>query len=182
MLEALGYQASEPLRQSGERFCWNFFATPRRRPTRPRRTKNFYTLRTTSFKRSIDARPRRDRSLPRRGLVGRSWSGGQDPPLSGDERADRGLRWCPVTVVPHTTALRGSRFEVTVSARYLKAGGFDAQGIVTIPAVRLIRLRVRNSGGQFLRYPTKYRSRSVSCIRPRSIERPAAPRNPLDFR
>ena len=51
------------------------------------------------------------------------------------EDADRVL----VTVVPHTTALRGSRFEVTVSARYLKAGGFDAQGIVTIPAVRLIR-------------------------------------------
>ena len=51
------------------------------------------------------------------------------------EDSDRAL----VTVVPHTTALRGSRFEVTVSARYLKAGGFDAQGIVTIPAVRLIR-------------------------------------------
>jgi mRNA interferase MazF len=51
------------------------------------------------------------------------------------EDADRVL----VTVVPHTTALRGSRFEVTVSAHYLKAGGFDAQGIVTIPAVRLIR-------------------------------------------
>jgi mRNA interferase MazF len=51
------------------------------------------------------------------------------------EDTDRAL----VTVVPHTTALRGSRFEVTVSARYLKVGGFDAQGIVTIPAVRLIR-------------------------------------------
>jgi len=51
------------------------------------------------------------------------------------EDADRAL----VTVVPHTTALRGSRFEIAVSARYLKAGGFDAQGIVTIPAVRLIR-------------------------------------------
>lgn len=53
------------------------------------------------------------------------------------EDADRALR-ALVTVVPHTTALRGSRFEETVSARYLKAGGFDTQGIVTIPAGGLI--------------------------------------------
>jgi hypothetical protein len=39
------------------------------------------------------------------------------------EDVDRAL----VTLVPHTTALRGTRFEVTVSVRYLKAGGFDAQ-------------------------------------------------------
>ena len=44
-----------------------------------------------------------------------------------------------VTVVPHTTSLRGTRLEVTVAARFLKAGSFDAQGIVTLPTVRLMR-------------------------------------------
>ena len=44
-----------------------------------------------------------------------------------------------VTVVPHTTTLRGTRFEVQVPARFLKAGAFDAQGIVTVPTVRLVR-------------------------------------------
>ena len=44
-----------------------------------------------------------------------------------------------VSVVPHTTSLRGTRFEMAVSARFLKPGAFDAQGIVTIPTVRLMR-------------------------------------------
>lgn len=44
-----------------------------------------------------------------------------------------------VTVVPHTTSLRGTPFEASVSARFLKTGAFDAQGIVTVPTVRLMR-------------------------------------------
>jgi mRNA interferase MazF len=44
-----------------------------------------------------------------------------------------------VSVVPHTTSLRSTRFEATVSARFLKTGAFDAQGIVTVPTVRLMR-------------------------------------------
>jgi len=43
-----------------------------------------------------------------------------------------------VTVVPHTTAFRSSRFEVRVSAGYLREGAFDAQGIVTVPKARLM--------------------------------------------
>lgn len=50
------------------------------------------------------------------------------------EESDRSL----VTVIPHTTALRKSRFEITVSARFLRSGAFDAQGIVTVPTVRLM--------------------------------------------
>lgn len=50
------------------------------------------------------------------------------------EESDRSL----VTVVPHTTTLRQSRFEVAVSPRFLKPGAFDAQGIVTVPTVRLM--------------------------------------------
>jgi len=44
-----------------------------------------------------------------------------------------------VTVVPHTTSLRGTRYEVSVPTSFLRAGGFDAQGIVTVPTVRLMR-------------------------------------------
>ena len=49
--------------------------------------------------------------------------------------ADRAL----VTLVPHTTSVRGSRFEVSVPVPFLRAGAFDAQSLVTIPFPRLIR-------------------------------------------
>lgn len=44
-----------------------------------------------------------------------------------------------VTVVPHTTSLRSTRFEAPAPVRFLKPGAFDAQGIVTVPTVRLMR-------------------------------------------
>jgi len=44
-----------------------------------------------------------------------------------------------VTLVPHTTSVRGTRFEVTVPKRFLRAGAFDAQGLVTVSPPRLIR-------------------------------------------
>lgn len=44
-----------------------------------------------------------------------------------------------VTPVPHTTSVRGSRFEVQSRVRFLQPGAFDAQGIVTVPPVRLVR-------------------------------------------
>ena len=44
-----------------------------------------------------------------------------------------------VTLVAHTTSARGSRFEVTVRARFLRAGVFDAQNLVTVPQATLIR-------------------------------------------
>jgi mRNA interferase MazF len=50
------------------------------------------------------------------------------------EESDRSL----VTVIPHTTAHRQSRFEIVVPVRFLRPGAFDAQGIVTVPAVRLM--------------------------------------------
>ena len=49
--------------------------------------------------------------------------------------ADRAL----VALVPHTTSVRGSRFEVPVPVPFLRAGAFDAQSLVTIPFPRLIR-------------------------------------------
>ena len=41
-----------------------------------------------------------------------------------------------VTVIPHTTTLRGSRFEVHVSLPFLKAGAFLAQSPATVPTRR----------------------------------------------
>lgn len=43
------------------------------------------------------------------------------------------------TLVPHTTSLRNSRFEVKLKVRFLREGGFDVQNLVTIPHAKLIR-------------------------------------------
>ena len=44
-----------------------------------------------------------------------------------------------VSLVPHTTSPRGSRFEASVSVPFLRSGVFDAQNLVTIPHAKLIR-------------------------------------------
>jgi len=44
-----------------------------------------------------------------------------------------------VTLLAHTTSPRGSQFEVAVKARFLKQGAFDAQSLVTVPHVKLLR-------------------------------------------
>ena len=49
--------------------------------------------------------------------------------------ADRAL----VTLVGHTTSVRGSRFEIPVPVPFLREGAFDAQSLVTIPHAKLIR-------------------------------------------
>jgi len=43
------------------------------------------------------------------------------------------------TLVPHTTSIRNSRFEVNPKVRFLREGVFDAQSLVTIPHAKLIR-------------------------------------------
>jgi mRNA interferase MazF len=44
-----------------------------------------------------------------------------------------------ITAVFHTTALRGSQFEVRTDVRFLKEGAFVAQSIATYPIARAIR-------------------------------------------
>ncbi len=44
-----------------------------------------------------------------------------------------------ITLIPHTTSLRDSRFEVKLSINFLRDGGFDVQNIITIPYAKLIR-------------------------------------------
>lgn len=53
-------------------------------------------------------------------------------PVSDQDRA-------LVTVIPHTTSPRGSRFEVAITTRWLHPGVFDAQNVVTIPHAKLVR-------------------------------------------
>ncbi len=43
------------------------------------------------------------------------------------------------TVVPHTTSVRGTRFEVRLSVPFLQPGAFDAQNVITIPHAKLLR-------------------------------------------
>jgi mRNA interferase MazF len=49
--------------------------------------------------------------------------------------ADRAL----VTIVPHTTSLRGSAYEISVKVPFLKPGAFLVQNVSTYPNVRAIR-------------------------------------------
>jgi mRNA interferase MazF len=45
-----------------------------------------------------------------------------------------------MTIVPHTTSVQGTRFEVAVRAKFLQAAGvFDAQQVVTVPQVKLVK-------------------------------------------
>ncbi|MFA5908917.1 MAG: type II toxin-antitoxin system PemK/MazF family toxin [Vicinamibacterales bacterium] len=60
--------------------------------------------------------------------------------------ADRAL----VTLVPHTTSVRQSGFEAAIPVGFLKAGAFDAQGLVTVPPVRLLRRLGKLSDAQLL--------------------------------
>jgi hypothetical protein len=50
--------------------------------------------------------------------------------------SDRAL----VTLVLHTTSERNTTFETALRTSFLKAGAFDAQGIVTVPVSRAIRM------------------------------------------
>ena len=44
-----------------------------------------------------------------------------------------------VSLIPHTTSTRGSRFEVQIKAKFLREGAFDVQNIITIPHAKLLR-------------------------------------------
>src|SRR5258707_1331715 len=70
------------------------------------------------------------------------------------EDEDRAL----LTVVYHTTSLRGSRYEVPMRVSGLDAGGFDAQSIYTIPAVKLIRHRATLTPQQLILVEAKVKA------------------------
>lgn len=51
-------------------------------------------------------------------------------------------------IVPHTTAPRGTRFEVSVAVPGLDAGVFDVQGLRSIPTSVLVRHRATLTSDQ----------------------------------
>jgi mRNA interferase MazF len=53
------------------------------------------------------------------------------PPLD----TDRAL----VTIIPHATSPRGTRFEVSIPTPFLRHGVFDARNPITVPLAKLIR-------------------------------------------
>jgi mRNA interferase MazF len=53
-------------------------------------------------------------------------------PFHDDERA-------LLSIIPHTTSLRSTRFEISLEVRGLQAGAFDVQGIRPIPPTVFIR-------------------------------------------
>ena len=54
------------------------------------------------------------------------------PPPKDDELA-------VVTLVAHTTALRGNRWELKISKSFLEEGAFDVQRVATVATVKLER-------------------------------------------
>ena len=54
-----------------------------------------------------------------------------------------------VTIIPHTTSMRGSRFEISVKTPFLKPGAFLVQNVATYPNVRAIRKLGTLSQAQF---------------------------------
>lgn len=44
-----------------------------------------------------------------------------------------------VTILPHTTNLRGSEYEIAIDVPFLKPGAFLVQNVATYPNVRAIR-------------------------------------------
>jgi mRNA interferase MazF len=45
-----------------------------------------------------------------------------------------------VTIIPNTTAIRGSRFEVDIPLRFLRGKGvFNAQDLITVPLSKCLR-------------------------------------------
>ena len=61
--------------------------------------------------------------------------------------SDRAL----ITVVPHTTTLRGSPFEIAVRTSFLKPGAFLVQGVTTFPT-QLVGPITREASTKFFRH------------------------------
>jgi mRNA interferase MazF len=60
------------------------------------------------------------------------------------DATDRNL----ITVIPHTTTLRGSRFEINVPLPFLKPGACLAQSPATVPAPRALKLLGRMAASE----------------------------------
>jgi mRNA interferase MazF len=64
-----------------------------------------------------------------------------------------------ITVVPHTTSIRNSEFEVSIEARFLATPGvFMAQGVTSVPLVKAIQYLGKLKADQVAQVEEKVRS------------------------
>jgi mRNA interferase MazF len=62
-----------------------------------------------------------------------------------------------ISVIPHTTAVRGSELEVCINVPFLKPGAFLVQNPVTVPAVKAERFLGRLTAPQLVLVETGVR-------------------------
>jgi mRNA interferase MazF len=62
-----------------------------------------------------------------------------------------------ISVIPHTTAVRGSDLEVCINVPFLKPGAFLVQNPVTVPAVKAERFLGRLTAQQLVLVETGVR-------------------------
>ena len=83
-----------------------------------------------------------------------------------------------VGVVPHTTATRGSQFEVPVPARFLAEGAFLVQGLQAVPPryfVRKLGVLTQHSYTRLVRHSFIGSTSSKAVIDPAPDARPECP-------
>src|SRR3989304_10104358 len=78
-------------------------------------------LQTRSSSISITTKPKNERCSTWRGLDGRSWPCCQGAPLPSVEHPRRTGRRSLVTLIPHTTSVRTSRFECKLPTAFLRS-------------------------------------------------------------
>ena len=76
---------------------------------------------------------------------------------AGYGEADRAL----LTMVPHTTALRGSQYEIVVNATFLKPGAFLVQGVTSVPRPFALHRLGFFGSRRLIKSPTGYYAGSV---------------------
>jgi mRNA interferase MazF len=67
-----------------------------------------------------------------------------------------------ITVVPHTTSLRGNRWEVRVNRSFLQTGAFHLQQIQSVSVARLIRHLGTLTEGEMNMVTSEVSSRLIS--------------------
>lgn len=74
--------------------------------------------------------------MPRRGLAHGHGNRGESSSLTSHPSDDE---LALVTVIPHTTALRGNRWEMAIPKSFLKPGAFHLQQVQSVSVARLVR-------------------------------------------
>jgi mRNA interferase MazF len=72
-------------------------------------------------------------------MAGGLWHYPESSASFGHQHSVRGRDRALIGVVPHTTATRGSQFEVSVPTRFLGEGAFLVQGIQALPPKYFLR-------------------------------------------